>query len=107
MTLAPYLLSSLFALNEAAKATKVNPFWLLVSAISSAYGFWLVYAAGWNFWLASMVLYAVGIVFFLRGRRQDNLPFIARRWEGVVIVLVVLLAAVAGYSIYTGHLHLG
>ena len=106
MTLAPYLLASLFALNEAAKTPKPNPAWLLVSAVSSVYGFWLVYAAGWNFWLASMLLYALGIIFFLRGRRQDNLPFITRRWEGAIIILVVLLAAVAGYSMYTGHLHL-
>lgn len=106
MTLAPYLLSSLFALNEAVKPSKFSLPWLLVSAISSIYGFWLVYAAGWDFWLASMLLYALGIVFFLRGRRQDNLPFITRRWEGVVIALVVLLAMVAGYAIYAGHLTL-
>ncbi len=106
MTLAPYLLSSLFALNEAVKATRVNPAWLLVSATSSVYGFWLVYAAGWNFWLASMVLYAAGIIFFLRGRRQDNLPFIAKTWEGVIIALVALLAVIAGYSIYAGDLRL-
>ena len=106
MTLAPYLLASLFALNEAAKTPKPNPAWLLVSAVSSVYGFWLVYAAGWNFWLASMLLYALGIIFFLRGRRQDNLPFITKRWEGAIVILIVLLAVVAGYSMYTGHLHL-
>ena len=106
MTLAPYLLSSLFALNEAVKPTNFNLFWLLVSAVSSIYGFWLVYAAGWSYWLASMVLYAVGIVFFLHGRRQDKLPFIAKSWEGVVIALVLILALFAGYSIYAGSLDL-
>ena len=106
MTLAPYLLSSLFALNESAKAAKPNPAWLLVAAVSSIYGFWLVYAAGWNFWLASMLLYAVGIVFFMYGRRQDNLPIITRRWEGAIIGMVFLLAVLAGIAIHGGYLTL-
>ena len=105
MTLAPYLLSSLFALNEAVKGPKISLSWLGVASVSSIYGFWLVYAAGWDFWLACMILYALGIVFFLRGRYQDKLPFITRRWEGAVVAIVALLAVVAVYEVYTGTLN--
>lgn len=42
----------------------------VVALVSSGYGFWLLYAAGVEYLLLSLLLYGPGLLLFLYSRRQ-------------------------------------
>ena len=104
MTLLPYTLSSLFAVREAAAGGKRDVKFLIIAAVSSVYGIWLLYAAGLKYLLISMVLYAPGVLFFFYGRREDKLPLLTNKKELACVVVVTGLAVYAFYEMLIGNL---
>ena len=66
---------------------------------------WLLYAAGLKYLLLAALLYAPGVVLFAMAKREKAQPLFKGIELGVFLV-VVLLALVAGYSLYAGTLKL-
>jgi arginine:ornithine antiporter/lysine permease len=105
--LPPYVLSGAYALKlalsgEGYGAGNGNRNWdLLVGALATAYGLWLVYAAGLNYLLMCAVLFAPGILVYMKARRErGEQPF--EGFEYALAIFIALLAVVAAYLMWTG-----
>ena len=71
--------------------------------IGSVYGFWMLYSGGLSYLLATTVLYALGLIVYLLGRKErGEKPFNAH--EGIIAVVIVALAIVSVVLIARGSL---
>jgi arginine:ornithine antiporter/lysine permease len=105
--LPPYVLSGAYALKLALSGEGYRPGdggrnWdIVVGALATLYGLWLVYAAGLNYLLMCAVLFAPGILVYMRARRErGEPPFVG--FELILAILIALLAVVAVYLMWTG-----
>ena len=76
---------------------------MLVGAIATIYGLWLVNAAGLDYLLMCAVLFAPGILVYLKARseRGENL------FSGVEMIIaaaILVLAVVAGLLMWNGQI---
>jgi arginine:ornithine antiporter / lysine permease len=104
--LPPYVLSGAYALKlalsgEGYRADDSRNWDILVGALATAYGLWLVYAAGLNFLLMCAVLFAPGILVYMKARRERGEAAFAG-FDLVLAILIALLAVVAAYLMWTG-----
>jgi arginine:ornithine antiporter/lysine permease len=77
---------------------------MIVGAIATIYGLWLVYAAGLQYLLMCMVLFAPGIIVYAWARRERG----ARAFTAVEVVIalaIVALALLAAWQMWTGELN--
>lgn len=73
LILLPYLLSALFQVLVSLKGgTKVKAFDLVVGVLGSAYGLWLLYAAGLVYLLYTAIFYVLGLPFYIWARREQK-----------------------------------
>ncbi len=111
MVLPPYLASTayLWKLAESGKldgGAVAGKTYALVSGIcGSAFALWLIYAAGLEYLLASVVLLAFGIPVFIWTRREHNLPVFSPM-ERCAAILVAAVAVLAVALFATGRLSL-
>lgn len=70
---------------------------IAVGLVASIYGIWLVYAAGLDYLLLTMTLYAPGILIFYYLQKKNTTE---RRFTRAELVLSVAIAALALYAIY-------
>lgn len=82
--LVPYFLCALFAWKSGMKGR-------VFAIIATIYGLWLVYAAGLHNLLLGTILYAVGILFFMRARHQHG-EKIFTKLELLLALIITLLA---------------
>ena len=107
--LPPYVLSGAYALKlalsgEGYGASDRSRNWdILVGALATIYGLWLVYAAGLNYLLMCAVLFAPGILVYMQARRERGEPVFVG-FELALAILIVLLAVVAAYLMWTGKI---
>ena len=106
LILLPYLLSALFQVLVSLKGgTKVKAFDLVVGVLGSAYGLWLLYAAGLVYLLYTAIFYVLGLPFYIWARREQKVKvFSTAEWG-----LVALFSAMSVYAVHglaTGALSL-
>ena len=99
MILIPYVLSALFLFIQG--SGKNHPKFpsdakrraIIVGAIASIYGFWLIYAAGLKYILLSTILYAIGIFVFRMAwkERGVNEPLF-QSYEKILAIAISVLA---------------
>lgn len=98
MALIPYLLCAAFSLKLAWSSPSKCTGLIVTTALGTIYGGWLIYAGGMKFLLLSMVLYALGLPFYLRARHECRLsPFSG--WSDVALAIIV--TALAGVAIWS------
>lgn len=103
MALIPYLVCAAFALKLCLTAESLRVGQrrrrglLFLTGLGTVYGVWLVYAGGLHFLLLSMMLYAAGIPFFVRARREQGAPAFSSGWESTVAFFVAILGLYALY----------
>ena len=105
--LPPYVLSGAYALKLALSGEGYGAGDhsrnrdLLVGGLATAYGLWLVYAAGLNYLLMCAVLFAPGILVYMQARRErGEVPFVG--FELALAIFIALVAIVAAYLMWTG-----
>jgi arginine:ornithine antiporter/lysine permease len=107
--LPPYVFSGAYALKLAltgetyATDDKSRNRDMIVGALATIYGIWLVYAAGLTFLLMCMVLFAPGILVYLKARQERA----ARAFTGIEAVIaagIVILALLAAWLMWTGRI---
>ncbi|MCK6252075.1 arginine-ornithine antiporter [Pseudomonas fragi] len=111
MILVPYLWSAAYAVllcvrgetYERASRRRVKD--LVVGAVALIYAMWLLYAAGPKYLLLSALLYAPGIFFFAKAKREQG-EVLFKPWEKVIFAMVLLAALAAAYALYSGALAL-
>ncbi|WP_237902946.1 arginine-ornithine antiporter [Azospirillum brasilense] len=103
--LPPYVLSGAYALKLALTGegygAESRTKGILVGALAMAYGLWLVYAAGLQYLLMCAVLFAPGILVYVRARREHG----ERAFTSVEIVIaaaIAVLAVLAAWLMWTG-----
>jgi arginine:ornithine antiporter/lysine permease len=107
--LPPYVLSGAYALKLALRGEGYGPRdsgrnWdIVVGALATLYGLWLVYAAGLNYLLMCAVLFAPGILVYMRARRERGEPAFVG-YELILAIFIGLLAAVSVYLMATGKI---
>lgn len=111
MILLPYLFSAGYSLKLTTSgegyemAPRERSRDTITAAIATVYAVWLVYAAGPKYLLLSALLYAVGILFFVKARReQQQAPF--GGMEIGLVAVIILAALYAAYGLATGTIKL-
>lgn len=110
--LLPYLFSAAYALQSAWRGTgyaapegRSRRRDLAVGALATVYCLWLLYAAGPKYLLFSALLYAPGLLFFMRARREQGRPRLSRG-EALAAGAIVAAACAAAYLLWTGAISL-
>ncbi|TCO82652.1 arginine:ornithine antiporter (APA family) [Plasticicumulans lactativorans] len=111
MILVPYLLSAGYALliawrsesYAAADAERGKD--LLIAAIATLYGIWLLYAAGPQYLLLSALLYFPGIVFYAKARSESGARLF-QPFELGIFAVQIAAALFAAWELYSGAVSL-
>lgn len=77
---------------------------LFIGGIASIYGIWLVIAAGLDYLLLTMVLFAPGIIIFYLVQKENKMKKIFTKAELAIAIVFVVLAIFAIYQLATGHI---
>jgi len=111
MIMIPYLFSALYyakvtfkkegqlANYSAGALTKER----IVAIVGSIYGIWMLYSGGLSYLLATTVLYAIGIVIFVLGRKERKAK-VFNKAELVIAIVLVILAVISAVMIANGTL---
>lgn len=104
--LVPYVLSGAYAFKLAITGESYNASDgrgrdMLIGAVATLYGAWLVYAAGTNYLLMCALLYAPGILIYGWARKVRNEKAFTAI-ESAIAVGIALAAGAAGYLMWTG-----
>lgn len=111
MILIPYLFSTAYAAliawrgetYEADRRNRTKD--LTVALIGVIYGVWLIYAAGLQYLLLSSLLYAPGVLVYLKARREQG----EQAFSGIekaYLAVVLATAAIAAFTLARGDLTL-
>lgn len=78
---------------------------LITSVLATLYGFWLVYAAGLEYIMAGVIIYAIGLAVFVWSRKEHapEEPVFTKP-ELIITVTMILLALIALWMLFTGRL---
>jgi len=107
--LPPYVFSGAYALKlaltgEGYKAgDKARAGQIIVGAIATLYGIWLIYAAGPQYLLMCAILFAPGILVYAKARKEQG----GRIFTGIETIIAIALVAVAlwaGWQMWIGEL---
>ncbi|WP_276210485.1 arginine-ornithine antiporter [Heyndrickxia coagulans] len=107
--LIPYLFSALYQLKLSVtgqyyKAGEKRLKDIILGAVASIYAVWLVYAAGLDYLLLTMILYAPGILIFIGVQKEHHLRKFFSRTELLEACLIAILALWALVSLMTGSI---
>ncbi|TBU83415.1 arginine-ornithine antiporter [Pseudomonas daroniae] len=111
MILVPYLWSAAYAVLLAVRgetyagAAGERRKDLAIGAIALFYAVWLLYAGGIQYLLLSALLYAPGVLFFAKAKRELGQPLFTNL-EKPIFAAVLIAALFAGYGLYSGFLSL-
>lgn len=95
--LIPYALTAFYQLKYSLQekaGTRGRSLNILVGVLASVYAIWLVYAAGIEYLLVTVFLYAPGIVVYMLMRLKDKQKIFT--WYEVVLVVLMVVALVYG-----------
>ncbi|MDQ0150369.1 arginine:ornithine antiporter/lysine permease [Eubacterium multiforme] len=105
----PYLLSAMYAmkLSYSGETYDVNPTGRtkdkICSTIATIYAIWLVYAAGLRYLLLCAILYAIGIIFYYKAKKEKNPNEKVFTSKDIWLAIFILVAAViAIYMLVNG-----
>ncbi|MCM3211130.1 arginine-ornithine antiporter [Bacillus licheniformis] len=102
--LIPYLFSGLYQLKYSWLHKEPNRGKnLIIGIIASLYGVWLVYAAGLDYLLLTMILYAPGILVFRAVRKGKEGP-VFNKAELLIAALILVLAVIAVIRLASGSI---
>lgn len=107
--LPPYVLSGAYALKLAltgegyAAGESGRTRDMAIGGLATIYGLWLIYAAGLTYLLMCAVLFAPGILVYLKARSERGEKAFSG-FEMVVAAAMVVLAVVAGWLMWTGQI---
>jgi arginine:ornithine antiporter/lysine permease len=106
--LPPYVFSGAYALKlalmgETYRTGERRAGDILIGAVATIYGLWLVYAAGLQYLLMCAVLFAPGIIVYVKARREHGeRTFTAI--EVIIAIAIVALAVLAAWLMWTGEI---
>lgn len=111
MIMVPYLLSAAFYLKvtmdkngfESIGGTSITKE-RIFAVVGTAYGIWMLYSAGVTYLLISSILYTLGILIFIKGKKEKNQPIFEKGYEKIIAIVLVALAVVSIVMIANGSI---
>ena len=98
----PYAVSGLYYLKvvikgedkgiEGAGTTFTRWFFAILGAV---YGIWLLWSAGWVYWMILSILYILGSFFYFKARKEQGKPAFDKNWEKILFICLAVLSVVA------------
>lgn len=106
--LIPYMFSAFYAFKICfvEKDTKIETKFKISSLISSVYAIWLIYAAGIKYLFLCFILYAIGIFFYIKARKENNESIIFTSSEKYWAIAILGLGVLAVITLLTGFIKL-
>ena len=77
---------------------------LIVGLIASIYSVWMVYAAGLDYLVLTMLLYAPGIILYEWTKKENNVTTPDTAFDKGLMVVFVVLAVYALYGLISGNI---
>ena len=109
MIMVPYLLSTLYYLKITLKKDGfelAKPGDLvkqrIIAVIGSVYGLWLIYAGGLTYLLITAILYAPGILVYMKGKKEKNEKAFNNTKDIIIASVLVILAVISIVTIANG-----
>ncbi|QIB67903.1 amino acid permease [Aminipila butyrica] len=111
MIMVPYLLSAAFYLKvtmnkkgfESIGGTSITKE-RIFALVGTVYGLWMLYSAGVTYLLISSILYTLGIIIFIKGKKEKNHPIFDKGYEKIIAIALVALAIVSIVMIANGSI---
>lgn len=99
--LIPYMLSAFYQVKlTSGNSTKQ----LIIGIIASIYTVWLVYAAGVDYLLLTMLLYAPGILLYKRSQKENGISRKDTKLDLTLMLIFVVLAVLALVGLINGSI---
>lgn len=76
---------------------------ILIGAVASIYGIWLIYAAGIDYLLLTTLLYAPGTLLYIKAQRENGIKTLTKT-EWIVAGMLTALAILAVVRIVSGNI---
>ncbi|MCM3703242.1 arginine-ornithine antiporter [Paenibacillus macerans] len=103
--LIPYAFSAFYQLKYSWRSKeKDRTINIVIGIVASIYGIWLVYAAGLDYLLLAMTLYAPGIFIYYKLQKKSKPKRIFTRAELILSVAIAALAIFTIYELVTGNI---
>ncbi|MGX4671043.1 arginine-ornithine antiporter [Cerasibacillus sp. JNUCC 74] len=107
--LIPYMLSAFYQVKltvtgETYETQQKRKREKVVGLIASIYAIWLVYAAGIDYLLLTMLLYAPGILLYKWALKENNIQKQDTKLEKTLMLIIVVLGVVALVGLITGKI---
>ncbi|MEF2292593.1 arginine-ornithine antiporter [Virgibacillus dokdonensis] len=109
--LIPYMLSAFYQVKltltgETYQSVKKRKKEKIVGVIASIYAIWLVYAAGIDYLLLTMLLYAPGIILYKWALKENNIQKQDTKIERMFMFIIVILGVIALAGLMTGKINI-
>ena len=100
MIMVPYLLSAAFyfkasIIKQGLSATANYTHALIFGFLGTVYGFYMIYAGGWNYLLVTTILYAPGYFIYRKGKLEKGLPVFDGKYEKELAILIAVLGVIS------------
>ncbi|MEJ4113219.1 arginine-ornithine antiporter [Corynebacterium kroppenstedtii] len=114
LILVPYLLSAGYGLLVTARGEtyvetqargRVSNF--VAALVATLYGFWLLYAAGWQALLLAALIYLPGVILYVWAKREKGDQSLFRPYEWIIFAVLVIAAIAAICNIVNGTISVG
>ena len=77
---------------------------LAIGALATVYGLWLVYAAGLQYLLMCAILFAPGIIVYVKARSASAASAPSTASNRCIAAVIALLALLAAWLMWTGRI---
>lgn len=106
LILIPYLLSSLYAVKITYRYRKEEKTLrnLAIALVGTLYSAYVIYAVGIQYLLLSILFYGIGSLLFIKAKREKKEQ--PKRWEWVVIVILLAGTVVIAWQLVSGNIRL-
>ena len=103
MIMVPYFLSAMYFCKVALKQD--NRLIKGIGIFNAVYAIWMIFAAGINVMLVTVLLYIPGIFVYAKGQKEKGLKVFETKVDKAVFAGLLVLLAVAVYCLATGRIN--
>jgi arginine:ornithine antiporter/lysine permease len=106
LVLIPYFLSSLYAVKIAWQdgITGRNFRFFVISVLGTIYSVYVIFSVGLRYLIFTVLFYAVGIVLFVKAKKEKNESI--KQWEKIVMAILCFVAAILIYLLISKKIEL-
>lgn len=109
----PYALSAFYCLKTVFQGIGLKDMslggkiWIWTySILGSCYGIWMLYASNLSNLLISALLYAPGVLLYIKTKKDDSLPIFPKLIDKVVVIILLVMATISVIMIINGTIDL-